>query len=249
MALEPELFAERYLRRDRHRGGRRRRRLPVRPAAAGRPRPAATTGLRDPRGAAGTGCLLVGDPPRPARGRRRSPRRRCSGGRTSSTASSSAATSAAARSATRRRTSRSSRTWSCPPSGSTPAAALGHRAAALDRYEPALRRHGAPDRALPARLRGRSVRQRLVVEVWERLRDEAAFVSEDELVAQIGRDVEATRAAGARARRREADSPVAAGLSESASAGSGARASASGLTTPIGSPAANASTCANASPK
>jgi riboflavin kinase/FMN adenylyltransferase len=37
--------------------------------------------------------------------------------------------------------------------------------------------------------------ERLVVEVWERLRDEAVFASEEELVAQIGRDVDATRAA------------------------------------------------------
>jgi riboflavin kinase/FMN adenylyltransferase len=37
--------------------------------------------------------------------------------------------------------------------------------------------------------------QRLVVEVWQRLRDEAVFPSEAELVAQIGRDVAATRAA------------------------------------------------------
>jgi riboflavin kinase / FMN adenylyltransferase len=36
---------------------------------------------------------------------------------------------------------------------------------------------------------------RLVVEVWQRLRDEAVFASEAELVAQIGRDVETTRAA------------------------------------------------------
>ena len=37
--------------------------------------------------------------------------------------------------------------------------------------------------------------KRLVVEVWERLRDEQVFDSEEDLVAQIGRDVEATRAA------------------------------------------------------
>ena len=37
--------------------------------------------------------------------------------------------------------------------------------------------------------------QRLVVELWERLRDEAAFDSEEALVAQIARDVEATRRA------------------------------------------------------
>jgi riboflavin kinase/FMN adenylyltransferase len=37
--------------------------------------------------------------------------------------------------------------------------------------------------------------QRLVLELWRRLRDERAFASEDELVAQIARDVEETRAA------------------------------------------------------
>ena len=34
--------------------------------------------------------------------------------------------------------------------------------------------------------------QRLVVELWQRLRDEAAFASEQKLVAQIARDVQAT---------------------------------------------------------
>lgn len=37
--------------------------------------------------------------------------------------------------------------------------------------------------------------ERLVVQVWRRLRDEQAFESDDELAAQIGRDVEATRRA------------------------------------------------------
>ena len=37
--------------------------------------------------------------------------------------------------------------------------------------------------------------ERLVVELWQRLRDEAAFASERELVEQIGQDVAATRAA------------------------------------------------------
>ena len=37
--------------------------------------------------------------------------------------------------------------------------------------------------------------QRLVVELWERLRDEQVFESEAELVAQIARDVERTRSA------------------------------------------------------
>ena len=38
-------------------------------------------------------------------------------------------------------------------------------------------------------------RRRLTVELWRRLRDERAFGDEDELIAQIARDVEATRAA------------------------------------------------------
>jgi riboflavin kinase/FMN adenylyltransferase len=37
--------------------------------------------------------------------------------------------------------------------------------------------------------------ERLVVELWQRLRDEQAFESEDDLVAQIARDVEAARRA------------------------------------------------------
>ena len=37
--------------------------------------------------------------------------------------------------------------------------------------------------------------RRLVVELWQRLRDERAFSDEAELVAQISRDVEQARAA------------------------------------------------------
>jgi riboflavin kinase/FMN adenylyltransferase len=37
--------------------------------------------------------------------------------------------------------------------------------------------------------------ERLLVELWRRLRDQAVFSSEEQLVEQIGRDVEATRAA------------------------------------------------------
>jgi riboflavin kinase/FMN adenylyltransferase len=43
--------------------------------------------------------------------------------------------------------------------------------------------------------------QRLVVEVWQRLREERAFTSERELVEQIARDVAATRVAERPARR------------------------------------------------
>ncbi len=37
--------------------------------------------------------------------------------------------------------------------------------------------------------------RRLVVELWERLREERAFDSEADLIEQIGRDVEAARGA------------------------------------------------------
>ena len=37
--------------------------------------------------------------------------------------------------------------------------------------------------------------QRLLVELWQRLRDERAFESEQELIAEIARDVEKTRKA------------------------------------------------------
>jgi riboflavin kinase / FMN adenylyltransferase len=37
--------------------------------------------------------------------------------------------------------------------------------------------------------------RRLVVELWERLREERAFESEQDLIEQIARDVEATKGA------------------------------------------------------
>jgi FAD synthase len=37
--------------------------------------------------------------------------------------------------------------------------------------------------------------KRIVVELWERLRDEAVFDSEEALIEQIAKDVEATREA------------------------------------------------------
>ena len=59
-----------------------------------------------------------------------------------------------------------------PASGIYAGAALGHRAAISIGVNPHY--YG----------------ERLIVELWERLRDERAFASEDELVAQIARDVE-----------------------------------------------------------
>jgi riboflavin kinase / FMN adenylyltransferase len=37
--------------------------------------------------------------------------------------------------------------------------------------------------------------RRLVIELWQRLREERAFASEEELIDQIGRDVEAAKLA------------------------------------------------------
>ena len=74
-------------------------------------------------------------------------------------------------------------------------AALGHRAAVSIGTNP---HYGGTERRIEPFLLefdGDLYGRRLVVELWERLRDEAAFASEQELVEQIGRDVGATRSA------------------------------------------------------
>jgi riboflavin kinase/FMN adenylyltransferase len=74
-------------------------------------------------------------------------------------------------------------------------AALDHRAAISIGVNP---HYGGNERRIEAFLldyEGDLYGQRVIVELWERLRDEAVFKSEAELIAQIARDVEATRAA------------------------------------------------------
>jgi riboflavin kinase/FMN adenylyltransferase len=74
-------------------------------------------------------------------------------------------------------------------------AGLGHRAAVSIGINP---HYGGAERRVEAFLldfEGDLYGRRLVLELWERLRDEAAFASEQELVAQIERDVERARAA------------------------------------------------------
>ena len=83
----------------------------------------------------------------------------------------------------------------CPRYGIYAGAALEHRAAVSIGTNP---HYGGTERRIEPYLldfEGDLYGKRLVVEVWQRLRDEGAFASEAELVAQIGRDVEATRAA------------------------------------------------------
>ena len=83
----------------------------------------------------------------------------------------------------------------CPHYGIYAGSALGHRAALSIGTNP---HYGGTERRIEPYLldfEGDLYGKRLVVEVWERLRDEAVFESEDELIAQIGRDVDATRAA------------------------------------------------------
>jgi riboflavin kinase / FMN adenylyltransferase len=73
--------------------------------------------------------------------------------------------------------------------------ALGHRAAVSIGTNP---HYGGTERRIEPYLldfEGDLYGKRLVVELWERLRDEAAFESEAALVEQIARDVEATRQA------------------------------------------------------
>jgi riboflavin kinase/FMN adenylyltransferase len=82
-----------------------------------------------------------------------------------------------------------------PQLGIYAGSALGHRAAISIGTNP---HYGGGERRVEAFLLdfdGDLYGRRLVVELWERLRDEAAFGSETELVAAIDQDVARTRAA------------------------------------------------------
>ena len=73
--------------------------------------------------------------------------------------------------------------------------ANGHRAAISIGVNP---HYGGEERRVEAFLLdfdGDLYGQRLLVELWQRLREERAFASEGDLIEQIGRDVEAARAA------------------------------------------------------
>ncbi|HET9288002.1 MAG TPA: riboflavin biosynthesis protein RibF [Gaiella sp.] len=83
----------------------------------------------------------------------------------------------------------------CPRYGIYAGEALGHRAAVSIGTNP---HYGGTERRIEPYLldfEGDLYGRRLVVELWERLRDEEVFDSEEDLVAQIARDVERTRAA------------------------------------------------------
>ena len=83
----------------------------------------------------------------------------------------------------------------CPRYGIYAGLALGHRAALSIGTNP---HYGGSERRIEPYLldfEGDLYGKRLVVELWERLRDEAVFDSEEALVEQIGRDVEATKRA------------------------------------------------------
>src|SRR5207237_4384742 len=76
-----------------------------------------------------------------------------------------------------------------PAYGIYAGAARGHRAAISIGVNP---HYGGDERRIEPHLldfEGDLYGQRLVVELWQRLRDERAFESEQELVAQIARDV------------------------------------------------------------
>ncbi|HEY4349086.1 MAG TPA: riboflavin kinase, partial [Gaiellaceae bacterium] len=74
-------------------------------------------------------------------------------------------------------------------------AALDHRAATSIGVNP---HYGGAERRIEAFLldfEGNLYGRRVIVELWDRLRDEAVFESEAELIDQIAADVAATRAA------------------------------------------------------
>jgi riboflavin kinase / FMN adenylyltransferase len=80
-----------------------------------------------------------------------------------------------------------------PAYGIYAGSALGHRAAISIGVNP---HYGGDERRIEPYLldfEGDLYGRRLVVELWRRLREERAFSNEDELVAQITRDVEETR--------------------------------------------------------
>ena len=83
----------------------------------------------------------------------------------------------------------------CPRYGIYAGEALAHRAAVSIGTNP---HYGGTERRIEPYLLdfdGDLYGKRLVVELWTRLRDEEVFESEEALVAQIARDVDATRAA------------------------------------------------------
>ena len=83
----------------------------------------------------------------------------------------------------------------CPRYGIYAGEALGHRAAVSIGTNP---HYGGTERRIEPYLLdfdGDLYGRRLVVELWQRLRDEEVFESEEALVAQIALDVEATRGA------------------------------------------------------
>jgi riboflavin kinase/FMN adenylyltransferase len=83
----------------------------------------------------------------------------------------------------------------CPAYGIYAGSALGHRAAVSIGTNP---HYGGTERRIEPFLLdydGDLYGQRLLVELWERLRDESVFESEQALIEQIGRDVDSTRAA------------------------------------------------------
>jgi riboflavin kinase / FMN adenylyltransferase len=83
----------------------------------------------------------------------------------------------------------------CPRYGIYAGEALGHRAAVSIGTNP---HYGGTERRIEPYLLdfdGDLYGKRLVVELWARLRDEEVFESEEALIDQIARDVDATRAA------------------------------------------------------
>ena len=80
-----------------------------------------------------------------------------------------------------------------PAFGIYAGSALGHRAAISIGTNP---HYGGRERRVEPHLLdfdGDLYGQRLLVELWQRLRDERAFESEEALIAEIARDVEKTR--------------------------------------------------------
>lgn len=82
-----------------------------------------------------------------------------------------------------------------PPKGIYAGAALAHRAAVSIGVNPHFGGTALRVEAYLLDFNGDLYGQRIVLELWQRLRDERAFASEAELIDAIAADVEATRRA------------------------------------------------------
>ena len=184
-----------YLRAIGTRGRRRRGGIPLRRRPRGRRRPAASARPRRPAGAARRERLVDAHPELAARLRSRGRGARCSAARSRSTAPSSRATPRRHARLPDREPARRPAASRARATGSTPAppTASGPRSRSASTRTTAARSGGS--RPICSTWRATSTASGSSLELWREAAGRAGVRSEADLVAQIARDVEETRAA------------------------------------------------------